>query len=443
MNDQLKWWRTSFSQWPLQRAHNYLLAFAISTLSVTVLLKVGDVQYLELLLAADSIILVALFIHNGLSVKVFRPFATIGFSYFVFMLMAFLLSFLVLNQNFYAYNFSFFKRPVILTLSRIIELLLSVGYMLYMASLYRKDEELCKFGAMTYYLVGVAGGIYAIVTFPLNYFLGMQLGTATVFHRMRGFNNEPGSYGTYMISVILLTFAIYQKKWLTARQFHASMALFLICLVGSQSKGAFFAAVVIAFFHMLWSRTGWRRWAFIAGVLAASCVAAVIVNIPAQVSVYLRSSATYQRLSNLHSRDPNYVQGRVSGAFIAPYMIARHPYIGIGWGNYPLVRDDPEYRRGTAFSLFNLDSPSLGPIDYIVELGFPLWLYMTCLSFLPIYFLRRQDADPWLVSLATMQPVALWFGAHLNITYQWVVVGLALGMGLNIHKQNSRPVQLS
>ncbi len=31
--------------------------------------------------------------------------------------------------------------------------------------------------------------------------------------------------------------------------------------------------------------------------------------------------------------------------------------------------------------------------------------------------------------MAAMQIFANWFGAHLNLTYQWVVVGLALGMG--------------
>jgi hypothetical protein len=64
-----------------------------------------------------------------------------------------------------------------------------------------------------------------------------------------------------------------------------------------------------------------------------------------------------------------------------------------------------------------------------VELGLPLWLYMTYIALKPVYFLRRRRADPWLMSLAMMQPVANWFGAHLNITYPWVAVGLALGMG--------------
>ena len=154
-----------------------------------------------------------------------------------------------------------------------------------------------------------------------------------------------------------------------------------------------------------------------------------VINFQSQVDAYIQGAAKYQEISNLRSDDGNVVMGRISGAVLGPRMIAAHPLLGIGWGNYPLVRDDPQYRRGSAFALSSTDSPSLGPIDYIVELGFPLWLYMTWISLKPVYLLRRHGADIWLLGLAMMQPLANWFGAHLNITYPWVVVGLALGLG--------------
>jgi hypothetical protein len=142
-------------------------------------------------------------------------------------------------------------------------------------------------------------------------------------------------------------------------------------------------------------------------------------------------------LSNYHTLDGNYVAGRVAGAVLGPRMIAARPLRGIGWGNYPMVRDDPEYRRGTAFSIVNQDAPGLGPIDYIVELGIPLWLYMTWISIKPVIYLRRAGASAWLFSLAMMQPISNWFGAHLNLTYPWVVVGFALGMGLGVRGKSA------
>jgi hypothetical protein len=411
------------------RGRLFVLAFLIGTLSCTITLKLGEIQYLELILAADSLFVLGLFVHNQLRVKVFKPFLSLGFSYLIFLGLALALSFAVLGYTSNPYHFNFLKQPVMVTISRMVELSLDVFYMLYMASVYREDEALCRFGAKTYYWTGIAGGLYAIACFPLNYFYDAQLGTYLVNHRMRGFNNEAGSYGTYLVSVILLAVAMYRRRWLSKRQFYSGMALLLICWAGAQSKGGFFVAVTISVLQMIWMQNGVRRLASVLALGVVFTAVALLVDIPGQISAYARDSARYDKYSNIKSADPNYVVGRVAGTVLAPRMMAEHPWTGIGWGNYPLVRDDPRYRHGGAFILGTLDSPSLGPIDYIVELGWPLWIYMTWVALKPVYFLRRRRADPWLMSLAMMQPVANWFGAHLNITYPWVVVGLALGMG--------------
>ena len=73
-----------------------------------------------------------------------------------------------------------------------------------------------------------------------------------------------------------------------------------------------------------------------------------------------------------------------------------------------LGRDDPQYRRGTAFSLGSTDSPSLGPIDYIVELGFPLFFYMTWAELKPLYLLWKHGANIWILNMAAMQILVNW-----------------------------------
>jgi hypothetical protein len=420
--------------WVHARAHAYVLSLAVGTLSVTTLLKVAEIQYLELFLAADFLIISWLFVRNRMQVRVYRPFLSIGRSYAIFLALVFLLALLALRENFYPYTFTLLKRPLLVTVSRMAELFLDVFYMLFMASLYREDEALCAFGARVYYWMGVAGGVYALLTFPLNVLYQLQLGTSSVSHRFRGFDNEAGPYGTYMVSVCILTVAMYHRKWLTRTQFYAGMAFFLVLLAGSQSKAGFFVALTAACFHLLWSQSGWKRWTTIAATSIVFITIALAVDIPKQISVYIRGSETYQELSLSKSTDANFVMGRVAGTVLAPRMIAAHPLAGIGWGNYPMVRDDPAYRQGTAFSVGNVDSPGLGLIDYIVELGFPLWIYMTWIGIKPVYILRRHRADAWLLTLAMIQPISNWFGAHLNITHPWVVVGLALGMGF-AHKQ--------
>jgi hypothetical protein len=412
----------------LQRIHQYVLVFLVASLSVTVLLKVGEIQYLELFLAADFIFLLGIFVSSGWQITLFRPYLSIAKSYAIFFALVFLLGVIALRQDFFPVDDAFFKRPLLLTLSRMAELFLDVFYMLYLASLYRDDEKLCRFGAKTYYWVGIAGCFYSLATYPLNVLYDMDLGTYSA-HRLRGFNNEGGSYGTYLISVCLLAIVMHQRNWISRNQFRWGMPLLILCLVGSQSKAAFVAIAFLGAIAALQMLKGWKRWVMIGGMCVAIISIASALDFQTQIAAYYEGAAKYQELSKLRSEDGNFVMGRVSGAVLAPRMIAAHPLLGIGWGNYPLVRDDPQYRRGSAFAISSTDSPSLGPIDYIVELGFPLWIYMNWILLKPSFLLRRRGESIWIVGMALVPPISNWVGAHLNLTHLWVVLGLALGMG--------------
>jgi hypothetical protein len=205
----------------------------------------------------------------------------------------------------------------------------------------------------------------------------------------------------------------------------------LICLAGSQSKAALVGAALAGFLYCMWWLQGWKRLATVAVVLCLIAAGVLVLDLPGNLELYAQMVAAYQQYSNVHSEDTNIVQGRIAGAVLAPRMIEAHPLAGIGWGNYPLVRDNPQYRRGSAFMPTQADAPSLGPIDYIVDLGIPLWLYLTWINLKPLYMLRRRGADRRILMLAAMQPIVVLCGTHLNITYQWVILALAMGVGFS------------
>lgn len=410
----------------------YILVFFAATLSSTVILKIGDVQYLELIFAADILLLALFVLIDGLRIRAFRPFLEIAKSYGIFLVCAFLLSLFALDQNFATwFHSSVLKAPVLVTLARMAELSLDAFYMLYLASLFREDERLCIFGARTYLWAGIAGCIYSFVTLPLNLLFEAQLGTYTTLHRFRGFNNEGGGFGLYLVSVILLAVVMYRRKWISQRQFYFGGAILTLGFAGSQSKSAYVALVLLALIAMVWFLHGWKRWFVLIGLAASFALMATLFNLVEQVDQYRVGKERYQELSNLRPEDGNFVMGRVAGAVLAPRMIAARPLLGIGWGNYPLVRDDAEYRRGTAFAIAPLDAPSLGIIDYIVELGIPLWIYLTWVEMKPVFMLRRRRSDPWLIVLALIQPVSNWSGAHLNLIHPWVAAAFALGLAFS------------
>jgi hypothetical protein len=414
----------------LGQLRKYVLVFLAATLSSTVMLKIAEIQYLELIFAIDFLFLLGMFAWSGLQVRIYRPFLEIGKSYALFLGLAFLLSFFSLQQDFsYSIHDSVLKKPILVTVARCVEMFLDVFYMLYLATLFREDEKICIFGAKTFYWTAIAGCVYSFVTYPLKVMFDITSGTYGNLNRLRGFNNEGGSFGLYLMSACVLAFAMYRQNWLSRKQFQFGMAILITGIIGSQSKSTFIAVGLLGVINMTWFHRGWKRWTMIAGMFAGLVAVGSVLNFPALLNAYIRGSETYQEMSNLRADDGNFVMGRVAGAVLAPRMIATRPVLGIGWGNYPLVRDDRDYRQGTAFAITSTDAPGLGIVDYIVELGIPLWIYLTWIELKPVFMLRRKGADLHLVSLALVLPISNWVGAHLNLTHLWIVVAIALGLG--------------
>ncbi len=419
----------------LQRWRQYVLTFLVASLASTILLKIGEIQVLELIFLADFFVVLGLFLRDGMQAQVFRPYFSVASSYGTFALLAFLLSIVALRQNFYSYGeTSPLKVPLLLTIARITELLLDVFYMLYLASLYRRNEKLLAFGMKTYFWFGIAGSVYAVVSFPLNLLYGLDLGTYYGDHRMRGFYNEGGPFGVYLVTLLLLTVLLRRRRWIKRSEFIFGMALFLVCLVMSQSKSALALLPLLGLINgfLVLKRRGRRL--LVAGTVLLLLLAAVFIDFQRIFQTYEEAVTSYEQLSKFRSEDGNVVLGRVAGAVLAPRIIAEHPLAGVGWGNYALVRNDPQYRRGTPFSWI-YDAPGLGPIDYIVDLGIPLWLYLMWIEFKPFRLLRQRKSEILILNLALMQPLSNIFGAHLNLTYPWVVVGFALGLGFQAERR--------
>jgi hypothetical protein len=150
------------------RVHNFVLVFVACSLAATILLKIASIQYLELIFAADFLLLLWMFAKNDLRMRVFRPFQSIGVSYLIFMGVGLLLAVFALRQQFDAIDVPPLQLPLVVTVSRVVELFLDAFYMLYLANVFRKDERLCAFGARVYLWTGVAGVFVSIAEFCVS-----------------------------------------------------------------------------------------------------------------------------------------------------------------------------------------------------------------------------------------------------------------------------------
>lgn len=408
--------------------------FVVAVLASTVLLKIGPIQYLELIYFGLIFLLALVYVQKGYVTHWYRPFLWIAVSYLVFCIAAFSLALASLRFDFYLPAvIDPLKRPVLISLSRILELVASVAAMLYMAQLFRKDLVKARFAMRVYFWTGFASGVYSLLSLPIDLAGIGQWGAYSNLHRLRGFYNEGGPYGLYVISVLLVGIALDQLRWEPRVRVRWALGTMAIVFFLSGSKAALLAALTVIAVNGIFAQSMARRLTIAAAGLAVLLIIPHFVDLRGALRQYQLNAAAYERLSHLHPKDGNFVYGRVAGAFLVPRMIAAHPLTGIGWGNYGILRNAPEY-RGAAVFVEDADDPGLGIFGLAAETGLPLLAFLIGILFLPFFYLRALRAPAYLTNLALLQPIVHLFGAQLNLTYPWVATAFALGVAYGLKR---------
>lgn len=414
--------------------------FATGALASTVLLKIASIQYLEILYLVQFAVLLIAFYRAQLKARLFRPLLTLGVMYGLVGLGMVLLALAALRFTFYvAADQQLLQMPIAVTISRLTELALDAGIMLYLANLFRQRPEAARFTMRAYYWTGAASVFYSMLSYPLDRAGIASLGAYGDLHRFRGFYNEGGPYGLYVITILGVGWALARLDWEPRRRTYFTMALMGIAFVMSQSKAAAVALLVLLLLRSLFAQSIRQRVTTIAIGAVFLIVVAQTLDLAAKIRLWQQAGQQYELVSHLHVGDANFVQGRVAGLFIVPRMIAAHPLTGIGWGNYGILRNDPQYRGAAAWG--DPDEPGLGILGVAAETGLPLLTLLLLCLVLPYIWLRRLRVPECVANLALLQPVAHLFGAQLNLTYPWIVTAFALGVGYALSSRRNMTTQ--
>lgn len=424
-----------------------LLLFVVAALASTILLKIGQIQYLEFINLGLIAVLLVAFARHGYQMTWFRPYLRIACFYAIFVVAALALAVASLRFDFYlADDLYILKYPVFIGISRALELMGNVGMMLYLGNLFRQDVYWLQFTLRAYFWVGVASAVYSIISYPLNLAGIASLGAYSDLHRFRGFYNEGGSYGLYVVSLLLVGVALYRRGWERGPKMVVVFGLLLITLFMAQSKSAWVAISLLGAINIFLAGSFSRRLAILAGGALVAVFIFQVTGVARRIASYYAESQTYERYSHLHPTDGNFVYGRIAGGFIVPRMIAAHPFTGIGWGNYGNLRNSPEYRGASSF-VANVDDPGLGLLGTAADLGLPLLAFLLVCLFVPVFYVRRREVPLYVLNLALWQPITHIFGAQLNLTYPWIATALALGLAYSrkqpILHSDGRPADLS
>jgi hypothetical protein len=403
-----------------QRLERPVLAL-FGALASTVLLKFEGAQYLEIIemfLVGYLLICIArASFQFQLSGVLFR----IAGHYAVLMFFMAYGALLALDRPVYVETTGIYA-PGLVSVSRLLEMVLDIAAMVVLADIFRRHPAKCLFTMRVYFWVGTASACFGILeTFT-------RVNPFGVPERAAGFFNEGGPFGLYLMSNIAVGWLLRTSERSTLkRAILLAMLPNLVALILSASKAAYFG---IGFMLLLQALIGSSLRQRIVIVCIFAILAGLILsytNVSHGVLAYANASEQYVLLSNLYPTNYNLVVGRVAGLFFVPRMIAAHPWVGVGLANYGLVRNAYEYRGASAW--VNIaDTPGLGIVGQIAEIGIPLSLYLLYILFLPVVLVRRTTAWTPLITLILIQPVVHLFGAQLNLTYPWITTAFALGL---------------
>ena len=394
-----------------------------AALSAAPVLKIADVQAVEIAQVLWLVPAAAVFVYRGLPVPCGGIWRRYGSGYLVFLILCVAVSALALRLPFYAPpDISVLKQPGWLSLARIFELCLVIGFMLVVARTASVRPRLLRLGMDVYVWAGACGAALSIAGWLLKTTAGVS--TFLVYgyeDRVRGFFNEGGPYGMYVLSVAVV--ALLRARVVPGGSAAAVIAPLAAALLLSGSKSGLLAAFGLGLFAIAVVGSRRRRIAML-GVSSVLMVAFVLL-FQGRVYGYFWSYFNFDEALVYRPGDPSLIMGRIAAAIVVPRMIAAHPMLGIGAGNYSLMRNDPEYRQGLP-PVDEWDLPGTGLLGTAAELGVPLTLFLIWLLLRPIGAARRRKAPAIVAVAAAFPAMAFLLGVNLNFFYPWLVGAFAI-----------------
>jgi hypothetical protein len=351
------------------------------------LLKAANVQALEMFMLLHFFYLTLRWIGRGCTIQVEgiwkRPGRWMGWV----MLCIFLVSFSSIRMQQYApmYGPYFLRVPGLTVVLRYLELSLCVFYGLYAAELMRRDARLREYGMKVYLWSGMLSGWLVFLSLPIYRLAHIEI---LVYEgsRARGGFTEGGPYGLYLVTVCIVA------RILAARKELSQLQIVLVSVIA-------IAVVCSAFYYLLDVEEIWDH------LLKLRKMAEVMVR---------------------YDRDnPSTAYGRVAASVIVPRMIAEHPITGIGFGNYPVMRNDPVY-LGIMFPVRHYDLAGLGLLSLTAEIGIPSLIALYVIMFFPAYWANKTGAHRLVFTLALCQPVVTLLGAQVTFYYPWLMSAFAI-----------------
>jgi len=404
--------------------------------------KLGSLQPEDFVLLVLVGICIADFLYSGLSFRLLPELKDLSKSYGLLVVSLFLLTILDLRMKFYPLeNASLLKQPLILPFIRLLQFASMLYGFLWLTRVFITKKGLLAQAMNVYWRIGIMSSLYATLSCFAVKALHVTPSPDSIFGaylpdgqmRARGFFVEGGPFGLYLVSVLVVGLL---RRYMTGRRLGmGNMVILFVAFFLSGSKAGFLAGTLLTIYSGISAASFHRKVLYLLLVTSILAGAAVWMNLGDSLLGYATSIQNVELNADMVGNDPNIVLGRIAALYIVPRMIAAHPVTGIGIGNYPLVRNDPDY-LGQLPAITDLeDQPGLGIPGIAAEFGIPATLWLLVLLFRP-YWQGRKKASILVIS-ALFQPLAHAVGVQLTFFYPWFVSACALAASIGEERQTA------
>ena len=306
---------------------------------------------------------------------------------------------------------NFLQMPYWCSVGRFVELFCGLSFMELVMAFFRRNSFLHSINTifrLNFYFCVVFLGIYLLGLLHIVEDVDVhgQLG------RMTGLFNEGGPFGLLIALIIVLSFLFRRPRM--------EITLLFVCLFLSVSKAGAMLLLIFGMYKFVTLARRTRKYKMIAIVAFIPMVALVFWLGSLLIKQYSASwsdqHAAYKYAKN-NKQDFSFNAGRISGFYIGTEMLKKNPVEGIGLGNYPILRNRPEYR--TFFPKIPIyDAMGFGGLaDILVQqgiIGLILFLYM-----IRICYQRSRESTYLLLFLAVFM-----CGVQLTFVYPWFLIAL-------------------
>jgi hypothetical protein len=351
----------------------------------------------------------------------------IGYGIAVFLVLAF--GFLSLRLRVYPpmYGPFFVHMRMLPVIARWVELALVVFYAIYAAELMRRDAQLRDYGMKAYVWSGVVAGWLTFAGYFFYGFTGVAITTNGPEHRGQGGFPEGGPWGLYLVTVAIVARILWVRGKLTQRQAWLITVTLTGAFYASRSKAAAICALVMLLVNIFFSNNARQKIVSLLGLAVVGAAAWFVFDVPTLWHIATKLQQSAEIIVRMNPTDPNLAYGRVAGSVIVPRMIKAHPITGIGFGNYPVMRNDPVY-LGIMLPDRYYDLPGVGLLAVAGELGLPVLALLYGMMLYTLWRARRTRAHRLVFTLAMCQPLVHIFGAQITLYYPWLASGFALSL---------------